>query len=96
MIAHALRLPDEPLELARLEAAVRAPGMAIRQRALALAWEWQAPPRPPAACGGTDPRCQPRSMSTTSVPGPSGEAMDRRSSPSRSSQSRASSEPSVV
>jgi len=54
MIPCPLVLPDAPLDLAQLEEAVRAWGLAIQQQALVLAWERQAGARPPAAC----PTCQ--------------------------------------
>ena len=50
MIAHPLVLPDAPLGLDELEAAVRAWGLQIQQQALALAWERQAPLRPAVPC----------------------------------------------
>lgn len=59
MIACPLVLPDGPLDLAQLEDAVRAWGLALQQRALATAWAAQAAQRPAApcaACGGTDLR----------------------------------------
>src|SRR5215207_2660345 len=54
MIPCPLTLPDEPLDLARLEEVVRAWGLAIQQQALAVAWEQQAVRRPAGPC----PTCQ--------------------------------------
>jgi hypothetical protein len=50
MIAEPLVLPDAPLDLAALEAAVRAWGLRVQQAALALAWAEQAALRPPVPC----------------------------------------------
>jgi hypothetical protein len=74
MIACPLVLPDEPLALPALEAAVHAWGLAIQQAALAQAWERQAALRPPApcpACGGAELRPaggKPRAVETTFGP----------------------------
>ncbi len=54
MIAHPLVLPDAPLSVEELEAAVRAWGYEVQQRAFAQAWVAQAAVRPTVAC----PRCQ--------------------------------------
>jgi Uncharacterised protein family (UPF0236) len=59
MVACPLVLPDSPLDLAQLEAAVHAWGLEIQQQALAQAWQAQAALRPAAPCpqcGGTDLR----------------------------------------
>ena len=50
MIACPLVLPDEPLDLPRLEAVVHAWGLTIQQQALAVAWAQQAAVRPPPVC----------------------------------------------
>ncbi len=54
MIAHPLVLPDTLLSVEALEAAVRAWGYEVQQRAFAQAWTAQAAMRPPVPC----PRCQ--------------------------------------
>jgi hypothetical protein len=56
MIARPLLLPDTPLDLVQMEAAVHAWGLAIQQQALAQGWAAQAAVRPTvpcAHCGGT-------------------------------------------
>ena len=74
MIPVPLVLPDEPLELPALEAAVHAWGLAVQQRALALAWARQAARRPPApcpTCGGQElapAGGKPRKVETTFGP----------------------------
>ncbi len=50
MIACPLVLPDAVLDLAQLEAAVHAWGLALQRQALALAWAQQARMRPSAPC----------------------------------------------
>ncbi|MCA1597470.1 MAG: ISKra4 family transposase [Chloroflexi bacterium] len=54
MIPLPLTLPDTPLSLDQLEAAVHVWGLAIQQAALALVWQMQATLRPAVAC----PACQ--------------------------------------
>ncbi len=54
MIAYPLRLPDHPLSVDELEAAVQTWGQEIKQRAMAMAWTAQAAQRPAVAC----PACQ--------------------------------------
>ena len=54
MIPLALTLPDTPLSLDELEAAVQAWGLTVQQQALARAWQAQAALRPTPPC----PRCQ--------------------------------------
>ncbi len=54
MIAYPLILPDTPLSVEELEAAVRIWGYEVQQRAFAQAWVAQAAVRPSVAC----PRCQ--------------------------------------
>jgi hypothetical protein len=56
MIAHPLVLPDTPLSVEELEAAVRVWGYEVQQRAFAQAWTAQTAVRPPVPC----PRCQGR------------------------------------
>lgn len=52
MIPCPLVLPDAPLELPMLEAAVHAWGLRLQREALARAWAAQAALRPPAPCPG--------------------------------------------
>jgi hypothetical protein len=54
MIPLPLTLPDVPLSLVELETAVHAWGLAIQQRALALAWQAQAALRLPVPCPACD------------------------------------------
>ena len=54
MIPLPLTLPDTPLSLDEMEAAVHQWGLTVQQHALARAWQAQATLRPPAPC----PRCQ--------------------------------------